>query len=88
MPLIAKSRTEQLNLLAWSVLVSQVVVWLTCHFNYTGDTGMQLAVPRANVQGACIACFWRDRRAEHRMTRPDEHADTQLVRRMHAAQPR
>ncbi|KAG2446552.1 hypothetical protein HYH02_008539 [Chlamydomonas schloesseri] len=30
----------------------EVVVWLTCHFNYTGDTGMQLAVPRANVQDA------------------------------------
>ncbi|KAG2430618.1 hypothetical protein HXX76_010136 [Chlamydomonas incerta] len=30
----------------------EVVVWLTCHFNYTADTGMQLAVPRANVQDA------------------------------------
>eukprot|EP00198_Chlamydomonas_reinhardtii_P004793 XP_001694129.1 predicted protein [Chlamydomonas reinhardtii] len=30
----------------------EVVVWLTCHFDHTADTGMQLAVPRANVQDA------------------------------------
>ncbi|KXZ53213.1 hypothetical protein GPECTOR_7g1106 [Gonium pectorale] len=30
----------------------EIVVWLTCHFNATDATGMQLAVPRASVQDA------------------------------------
>lgn len=29
----------------------EIVVWLTCHFNATEDTGMQLAIPRASIQG-------------------------------------
>lgn len=29
----------------------EIVVWLTCHFNATTTTQLQLAVPRASIQG-------------------------------------
>ncbi|PNH06243.1 hypothetical protein TSOC_007422 [Tetrabaena socialis] len=67
----------------------EIVVWLTCHFNATASTQLQLAVPRGSVQGAYETSkatleFLRRRRSK--LGQDAEQADSSAERQRQAVE--